>query len=194
MIETNLPAGYGIRTMTPEEFDPLFRHHTQRVFDDETQVFRMRETLTETEREKLQGLAGGMGKPFELRLGVFHDGEFVGWHYGRQDSYASFYMQNSAILPAHRRRGLYAALMAQVVRLATEAGFQDVWSRHNATNNAVIIPKLKRGFLITALELSDTFGTLIHLHYYPKEARRRMMDYRAGQIKPDAEIKKLLGI
>jgi hypothetical protein len=44
------------------------------------------------------------------------------------------------------------------------------------------------------MEVSDMFGTLIHLHYFPKELRRKMMDYRVGQIKPDEEIKKSLGI
>lgn len=103
-------------------------------------------------------------------------------------------MQNSGVLPEHRRKGLYSELVKRVVNVATGLGFQDIWSRHNTTNNAVIIPKLKQGFLITGIEVTDIFGTLIHLHYYPKEIRRRMTDYRVGQIKPDAEIKKYLGI
>jgi hypothetical protein len=103
-------------------------------------------------------------------------------------------MQNSGILPEHRRKGLYSKLVRHVLNVTTEKGFPRVWSRHNATNNAVIVPKLKQGFLISAMELSDTFGTLVHLSYFPVEVQRKMMDYRAGQIKPDDEIKKLLGI
>jgi ribosomal protein S18 acetylase RimI-like enzyme len=184
---------YQIRAMEPAEFEPLFQKYTKEFFDDETQVFRLRDSLSDDERSKLKKLSANMGEPFELRLGIFHKNEFVGWHFGQQDKYASFYMQNSGILPQHRRQGLYAELVKRILQVATEMGFQDIWSRHNATNNAVIIPKLKQGFVITALEVTDVFGTLVHLHYYPKEVRRKMTDYRVGQIKPDTEIKRYLG-
>lgn len=185
---------YEIRSMARGEFEPLHQKYTKKILDDETQTFRFRESLSDDERAKLKKLTANMGELFELRLGVFHKSEFVGWHFGRQDSYTSFYMQSSGILGPHRRNGLYSELVKRVLQITTDLGFQDVWSRHNATNNAVIIPKLKQGFLITALEVTDLFGTLAHLHYYPKEVRRKMMDYRVGQIKPDAEIKKYLGL
>jgi len=185
---------YSIRSMTEEEFDPLFQKYTKEFFDDDTQVFRLRDALTEDERARLKKLSANMGEPFVLRLGVFHKNEFVGWHFGRQDSHTQFYMQNSGILPEHRRKGLYAELVKRVLEVTTEMGFQSIWSRHNTTNNAVIIPKLKQGFVITALEVTDIFGTLIHLYYFPNEIRRKMTDYRVGQIKPDSEIKKYLGI
>jgi len=180
--------------MSKEDFDPLFQEHATKIFDDETLVFRLRDALSDDERARIKKLDGSMGEPFMLRLGVFHGDEFVGWHLGRQDSASSFYMQNSAILPAHRRKGLYNELVKRALEVATELGFQSIWSRHNATNNAVIIPKLKQGFVISGMEVSDVFGTLVHLTYFPKEVRRKMMDFRVGQIKPDAETKKLLGI
>lgn len=66
--------------------------------------------------------------------------------------------------------------------------------RHSATNNAVIIPKLKAGFVITSMEISDMFGVLVHLTYFPKVLRRKMITYRVGDMKPDEEIKKCLKI
>jgi len=69
-----------------------------------------------------------------------------------------------------------------------------VTSRHNATNNSVLIPKLKENFIISKMELDDIFGVLIHLHYYANTTRRKIMDYRSGQLKPDDQIKKLLKI
>lgn len=182
---------YRICSMNTEEFEPLYQKHTKEIFDD-TQIFPLRDSLSESERIKLKSLRTNLGEPFVLRLGVFYHDQFVGWHFGRQDSFTSFYMQNTGILPEHRRKGLYTHLVKKVLELASEMGFQSIWSRHNATNNAVIIPKLKQGFVITALEVSDIFGILIHLNYFPKEIRRKMMDYRVGQIKPDAEIKKYL--
>lgn len=184
---------YQIRSMRPEDFEPLFQKYTKEFFDDETQVFRLRDSLSEPERNKLKSLSANLGEPFMLRLGVFHNDQFIGWHFGRQDSLTSFYMQNTGILPEHRRKGLYTHLVKKVLEIASELGFQSIWSRYNATNNAVIIPKLKQGFVITALEVTDIFGTLIHLYYFPKDVRRKMMDYRVGQIKPDAEVKTYLG-
>ncbi len=185
---------YEIRSMSKDEFDPLFQKYTQQLFIDKTQIFRLRDTFSTDDETSLNKLSANMGHPFELRLGVFCGKDFVGWHYGRQDSHVQFYMQNSGILPEHRRQGLYDQLIQRVLEITIDMGFQSIWSRHNATNNAVIIPKLKHGFVITGMEVSDLFGTLVHLSYFSKEIRRKMMDYRVGQIKPDSEIKNLLGI
>ena len=185
-----------LRSMTSEEFDPLFQKYSREFFDDATQVFRLRDSLSPEERERMQWLRAKMNRaaPLQLQLGLYVDGEFAGWHFGRQDSISSFYMQNSAVLPKFRRRGLYTAMLQRVLETTTQLGFLEVWSRHNATNNDVIIPKLKAGFVISAIEVSDVFGTLVHLRYYPSVLRRKMVDYRVGQIKPDAEIKRLLNI
>lgn len=56
----------------------------------------------------------------------------------------------------------------------------------------MIIPKLQCGFVISSLELSDVFGTLVHLKYFTNKTRRKIMDYRCGLKKPDESIKKLI--
>lgn len=101
-------------------------------------------------------------------------------------------MRNSAILPEHRRKGLYSALLNETLLRVQENGFQRIYSRHIATNNSVIMPKLKHGFTITALEVTDLFGVLVHLTYLPKELRRKVMVYRVGDAKPDDELKTCL--
>jgi len=130
-----------------------------------------------------------MGNPYQLRLGLFYKNEFVGWSAAHQESSETYYMRNSAILPAHRRKGLYSALLKQTIATLTEKGFQRIYSRHSATNNNVIIPKLKVGFTISSLEVTDMFGVLVHLVYFPKDLRRKVMVYRVGDIKPDNEIR-----
>ncbi len=85
--------------MSKEEFDPLLQKYTKRFFDEKTQVFRLRDVFSQEDRGQLNKLSANMGEPFELRLGVFCGAEFVGWHYGRQDSHIQFYMQNSGVLP-----------------------------------------------------------------------------------------------
>ncbi|CAN5455696.1 hypothetical protein BH10BDE1_BH10BDE1_07540 [soil metagenome] len=189
-----LPAGYSIRELSKDEFSRLWDDHAAGIFDDNSQIFRSLSVLDDAEKAKLVSLRTNLGAPYQLRLGVFNGPDFAGWAIGEQESNDTFYMRNSAILPNHRRKGLYSALIKLVVATVTEMGFQKVYSRHNATNNDVIIPKLKAGFFISSLEVSDAFGVLVHLVYFPKEIRRRIQIYRVGDIKPDADIRRLLAI
>ncbi len=69
-------------------------------------------------------------------------------------------LRNSAFLPEHRGKGLYSAMLRSVKDYVLGLGFQEISSRHNTTNNAVIVPKLKQGFTIPSLEVSGIFGTM----------------------------------
>ena len=189
-----LTDGYSIREMSHEEFEPLWDKHASDIFDDNSQIFRVFQWLNEEEKIKIKALRESMGTPYQLRLGLYFRDEFVGWSAGHQESAETYYMRNSAILPAHRRKGLYSLLLTETLRIVKEKGFQKIYSRHNATNNAVIIPKLKAGFTISSLEVSDMFGVLVHLTYFPKELRRKMMVYRVGDMRPDDEIKTCLSL
>lgn len=187
-----LPAGYEIRELSADEFQPLWVANSPRVFDDHSPIAHWRNVLSEAERERMKALAANMGKPFCVRLGLYFHDEFVGWSTGDQHSFENYYMRNSAVMPAHQRKGLYSRLLQRHMELATREGFQRIYSRHNATNNAVIIPKLKAGFVITSLEVDATFGTLVHLSYFTSPLRRRTVDYRVGLTMPDAELKALM--
>lgn len=101
-------------------------------------------------------------------------------------------MVNSAVLPAHRGRGLYSRLLEVALTTLIDKGFQRIWSRHNTTNRAILIPKLKRGFLISGTELSDVFGSLVHLTYFTNPLRRQAMDFRSGQARPQQELRNAL--
>lgn len=189
-----LPDGYFFEEMSPEEFGPLWKFHAEKIFDENSQIFRVMAHLSDPEKEKIQILGKNLGEPFVLRLGLFHGEEFVGWHFGRQEDASTFYMTNSAVLPRFRRKGLYTEILNETLKIITEKGFQKIYSRHSMTNNAVIIPKLKAGFVITGTELSDAFGALLHLSYFTNPLRRKMLDYRTGEIRPDDEIKKALDL
>ena len=191
---TELPSGYEIRALSDEEFDPLWNKHVSKIFDENSQIFRLYRFLSAEEKAKVEALRGSLGKPYTLNLALCYKGDFVGWSAGHQESAETFYMRNSAILPEHRRKGLYTALLSRTVEELKEKGFQKIYSRHNATNNDVIIPKLKYGFTIASLEISDMFGVLVHLVYFPKELRRKMTIYRVGDMKPDDEIRTCLDI
>ena len=114
------------------------------------------------------------------RLGVYQGAALVAFSVGWQEFDDRFYMAASVVDPAHRRRGLYRALAEAVVERARAAGYSQVWSRHVATNNPILIAKLKLGFRITGVELCAAHGVMVHLAYALDPAEAEALDVRAG--------------
>ena len=187
---------YLIRSMSEAEFRPLFQQHRPQAFAD-TFSFRINGALLEAERAAIERLGGYRRDLYQLRLGIFHGddvegGDFVGWHSGIQASPDEYYMMNSAVLPAHQGKGLYTFLLPRVLDIVREAGFQLASSRHTATNNRILVPKLKAGFVITGMEISDHFGTLIKLAYFFNPLRRHALDVRSGEAVPSEELRQYM--
>lgn len=194
LLETDMDESYSIRELSEAEFEPLFDKHKFSMFAG-VHSYDIQHVLTDVEQQRIKELEENLGAPYRLYLGVFDiDNEFVGWSWGKQENASTFYMVSSAVLERHRRKGIYSALIAHSIERLSKAGFQLVYSRHCATNNDVIIPKLKAGFLISKMEIDDRYGVLIHLHYYTNSHRRRIMDYRSGQETPDMKIKQVFGL
>ncbi|MFG1485183.1 GNAT family N-acetyltransferase [Halobacteriovorax sp. RZ-2] len=182
---------FEIRILEGKEFDKYYQAHKEEVFEED-HSYVLWDILSEEELANIKRLKENMGSPYQLCLAAFDkDENFIGWSWGFQENSTTYYMCNSAVLPEYRRHGIYGAMLDKTLAILEAEGFQMVYSRHCATNNAVIIPKLKAGFLISKMEIDDKFGVLIHLHHYFNEKRKKVMDYRAGQVKPDTEIKKL---
>jgi len=180
-----LVDGYYGREMDRAAFDVFFSEHVKSVFGS-TRSLPVHRLMTPDEREAEAGLRARMGEPISLYFGIYTaDHEQIGWSYGFQEGSQRFYMCNTGILAAHRRQGLYKALLPVIVNRVAAMGFQIIFSRHAMTNNAVIIPKLRAGFVISNFELSDRFGTLVHLSYFTNAGRRNAMDYQCGQANLD---------
>lgn len=190
----NLPEGFTIVEADDAEFWARVEKTMESVFDDNEIIVRAQDLMTEEEKRRLQELNRDYRRLHLQHLLLLKHGELAGWTWGYQDSRESFYMVNSAILPEHRGRGLYSRLLDAALARLEGRGFQRIWSRHNMTNNAILIPKMKRGFVITGTELTDTFGTLVHLTYFTNPERRRLLDFRSGSLRPDAAMKKRLGL
>lgn len=185
---------FTFKELTEEEFKPIWDTYRKDVFSSD-HSYPFWELMTDGEKQNIKNLGKGQGERIDIRLVAFDDGgNIAGWSWGFQENRVNFYMANSAVLPKYRRMGLYSKMVEYMIRKAKDFGFQLLYSKHCATNNSVIIPKLKAGFTISKMEIDDVFGVLIHLHYYYNETRRKMMDYRCGQTAPDEDIKKLLGL
>jgi len=112
--------------------------------------------------------------------------ECIGWHFGFQDGPLSYYMCNSAILPEHQRSGYYTFLATQVMSEAQRRGYLKITSRHHPTNTAVLIAKLKLGFIVSGMQLSANFGTLLELEWNASSEVNDVMKVRCGAKKPGA--------
>lgn len=189
----NLPRGYSMEELGAESFWTNVEKKMEDVFSNDL-IFRVREIYSDSEREKLKELSQNFQHPYVYHMVVRNGADVVGWTWGYQDSRDSFYMVNSAILPGHRGRGLYSRLLQVTLQKLVDKGFQRIWSRHNNTNNEIIIPKLKHGFQITGTELSDIFGSLIHLTYFTNANRKKVLSFRSGHLRPDEELKKVLDL
>jgi len=186
-----LIGDYRYEVLSPEAFRPLFAQYRPVVFAG-TSSFNPRDIYSEAEVRALEALRANVAGAHRLQLGIFYRDQFVGWHFGHQLEPDRFYMTNTGILEAHRRRGVYTALLPVILDQLAQKGFQIVFSRHTLTNNAVIIPKLKAGFVISGFEVDDRFGTLVQLSYYFNPLRRKLLDVRVGQRRPDDETRDLL--
>lgn len=194
LMNSTLPPGYRIVELTLAEYKAHWDLWGPQFFLNDSTNLDVLKLLSEEEKAQTQLLGKNLSQLVSLYLGVFFGDEFCGWFSGNQMDHETFYMRNSAIIPAHRRKGLYTALMQHVLSQAQSLGFQIVLSRHHTTNNPIIIPKLKIGFIISAIELSDRFGAVVHLRYYFNGNRRSAMDVRSGEKRPRALVKSALGL
>ena len=185
---------YEIKEITKEVLFAQMDEWGPKIFSNNDTSMNQNLILSDMEKENVRKLHKNLSSIYSLRLGVYKGDEFCGWFCGEQHTAESFYMRNSAIYPNHRKKGLYTALLKEVMTRVQAEGFQIAYSRHNTTNNAIIIPKLKAGFKITTLEVSERFGTLVHLTYFFNEVRAQILDFRSGNSKPSEQVKKALGI
>jgi GNAT superfamily N-acetyltransferase len=172
---------------------PLFQAHRAEIFPG-TFDFNVREALSAEERAASARLRERLGAPYTLNLGIYRGDELAGWSFGWQESAEKYYMTNTGIFPQHQGKGIYSALLPRILDILRGEGFQIVTSRHTATNNRVLVPKLKAGFIISGFEISDVFGLLVHLSYFFNPVRRKVMDVRAGQARPDEDVRRYLSL
>jgi ribosomal protein S18 acetylase RimI-like enzyme len=189
--EWELENGYHLKVLQRFE-EPLFKEWVKDFYYKEMGGVEIDQFLNEEELASKLILEERLSGPFRIRIGVFFEDKLVGWSFGWQESDSIFFMANAGILPEHRRKGLYTQLISKVIEIAKSKGFQVVSSKHVAVNNAVIIPKLKAGFVVTGMELNDRYGTMVVLSHYMNESRKHLLNVRAGLERSNEKTKKAL--
>ena len=127
-------------------------------------------------------LRKSLPKPERIRLGAFDGERLVGLTNGWFVVGGDFYIGLSAVDPAYRRQGLYTRLLNTLEQLVRERGGLLISSQHVATNNAVLIAKLKLGYVIAGTEYVDQMGLLVRLVLHLAPERKALFASRTGTL------------
>lgn len=157
-----------------------FRKQREKMFNN-TVDFSTYKMYSEAEIAKLNILRVESKEAYRLSYFIMHNNELGGWATGCQADSDEFYMHNTGIFEQHRRKGLYTKMLQLILATVKEKGYQKVISKHATTNNAVIIPKLKAGFLINGMEVNEKFGVLVKLIYYFNKDVEAIARFRSGE-------------
>lgn len=177
----SLLPGYSLRPATEDEFMSLYNERETQYFAGfERTNFNVGLTDDDLTRiaDRERAFAGGE----RTRWFIISNDVVVGWALVQQVDSITLLMRNTAIDPEHRRRGIYAALLAFVVQHARDNGYQRITSTHSATNNAILIAKLKAGFVISGLHVDEKYGLMVHLTNYLYEQRRTIVERRVRGV------------
>lgn len=117
-----------------------------------------------------------------VRVGAFAGDTLVGWSHGWREPGGQFYVASSAVLPQYRRLGVYTRLLAAIEEQALALGCHRVTSHQRADNSAVLIAKLKAGYVICGMEFSSEMGLLAKLARDLDPARRALYKARIAAI------------
>jgi GNAT superfamily N-acetyltransferase len=168
--------------VSADEFWPVFKQYREVIFGEDTTIYLPDDDAAEN-LSKRRALSDNLAQIAQFYLLAYCDTQVVGWSYGRQETRDTYYMVNSAVLPQWRRQGIYRHMMDRVIEKCVQAGFSHIYSRHHCSNNAVIIAKLHKGFMISGMEIVPVFGTLVRLSYFSTKENADIFCFRTGARK-----------
>lgn len=157
-----LPKGYVVHPSTKDEVYAFQKLTFDEIFGkrDATQYFRVPEPRFAAARE-MSNLYQKLHH--EWFLFKTKAGEPVGWFMGEAEDFQTFYMRNTGILPEHQNQGIYTSFAAQLTKYIGEIGYERISSQHKVTNQKILISKLRMGFIICNLELTENWGPMVKL-------------------------------
>jgi ribosomal protein S18 acetylase RimI-like enzyme len=165
--------------LTKEEFLPILKTYRSIVFTENNDI-HLEDFYTEEEAKRQSELSALCSTQYRIYLTAWDKEKIAGWSWGYQVDGKEFYMCNSAVMPEYRRSGIYTELLNRVITKATHDGFMEITSKHHADNNAVIIPKLKHGFVIKGFEINPRFGLMLNLVRYKNSDILHVHNQRTG--------------
>ncbi|UXR65023.1 hypothetical protein EZJ49_02010 [Bdellovibrio bacteriovorus] len=178
MFRKDIGDGFSVREVSASEMRVCLAENFESIFSNRLEVAAV-ESHGGQGLERLSARRQSEQR-FSLRLGVFLLDRMVGWHFGHATDAETYYMQNSAVLPEFRGKGLYHKLLLCVLEKVKDEQFQVVSSMHHPNNPGVLIPKLKAGFVITGTHFHERFRSLVELRYIFDLERRKNFNRSLG--------------
>lgn len=176
-----LPNGYSIETSSKPGMEAIIRKQSfELVFPRQEGSFHF--SPSEDRRVEINRLKERY-QVLHHEWFIFKDpsGRPVGWHMGEAEDHATFYMRNTGVLPEHQNKGLYRAFVPAFVKYLAELGYERISSQHKATNRRILITKLRQGFNVAGLELTENWGPLVKLVYLVAPDRRDSFGKQYGE-------------
>lgn len=170
-----------------DEFDQdAIRAITEPIFGDEARRAYLESLVDPAQLSQTLALIESLPKPQRIRIGAFQGDRLVGYTTGwfENGGGGRFYIGSSAVEEAHRRGGVYTRLLTELHRAVRERGGMAVSSQHVATNNAVLIAKLKLGYVIAGIEYVEPMGLLVRLVLHLEASRAALFRERTDMLVP----------
>ena len=182
-----------IQRVSSEEFWDGYKEEVQKEFSDFLHC-RTSVLYSDVEKEKLSHLKPEFKEEGHIFLFAKKGSDIVGRSFSEQVSKNELLMCMSYVKSDYRNRGIYTKLLSETISVAKEIGYMKVSSSHNTSNNKIIIPKLKQGFVVSGMKINAGYGTLVELTLFLNETEKDMQDFRCGHRKPTEKIKNILSI
>jgi hypothetical protein len=177
-----MSADFKFSFISSSEFGSIIQENRNKIFTESNDINYM-SLISDEEFEKYKKLNQITKDNIRKNLVCYYQDKLVGWSWGLQKDGEEFYMVNSAVFPEFRNRGVYTKMLSLMVEEVKQDGFLVISSNHHASNNSILIPKLKFGFNITGMKINPRFGVLIELQFHTNKKLNQVYEYRVGSIK-----------
>jgi len=154
------------------------------IFGDAARQQHLRGLVGPDAAERHAELRQSLPKAERIRIGAFDGERLVGFSQGWFEVGGNFYIGSSAIDPHYRRQKIYSRLLQAIEHEVRRRGGITISSQHVATNNAVLIAKLKLGYVIAGTEYVDAMGLLVRLVLHLTPQRAALFAARTGMLVP----------
>ena len=108
--------------------------------------------------------------------------EVVAIFYGDHLTSNQLLMEHSVVSKKYRRQGVYSALLDLIMDYAKFLNVAEILSTHSPANNPIIIAKLKKGFVISGMEIEPKYGLNVNLRYYFDDDVKVAHSLRCGEM------------
>ena len=156
------------------------------IFGDAARQQYLSELIGPEADDRNKALRAGLPKPERIRIAAFDGQRLVGCSSGWFEFGGGFYIGLSAVDQGYRRQGVYTRMLNAMEQAVRERGGLMISSQHVTTNSAVLIAKLRLGYVIAGTEYVEPMGLLVRLLLHLTPERRALFASRTGTLVPPA--------